>query len=74
MPCQMTEVSLTTASDLATLARLHGEQARSRTRACSAYQSGLRRSSPSIAAHEVTGQQSLSCQTIAPAVRGHQER
>ena len=28
----------------------------------------------SIAAQEVTGQQSFSCQTIAPAVRGHHRR
>ena len=40
----------------------------------SAHQSGLTISSPSMAAHDVAGQQSLSCQTMAPAVRGHHER
>ena len=30
--------------------------------------------SPSTAAHDVTGQQSLSCHTMAPAVRGHHDR
>jgi hypothetical protein len=39
-----------------------------------AYHSGLGRPSESIAAHEVTGQQSLSCQTIAPAVLGYHRR
>ena len=73
MPCQMAAVSLTTASTSrpsrgCTVSRRGANAARS------AYQSGLGRSSPSIAAHDVTGQQSLSCQTIAPAVRGHQER
>jgi hypothetical protein len=43
-------------------------------RARSAYQSGLRRESPSTAAQLVTGQQSLSCQTTAPAVRGECDR
>ena len=73
MPCQMTAVSLTTAS---TSRPSRGcTVSRRGAYAClSAYQSGLGRSSPSIAAQEVTGQQSLSCQTIAPAVRGHQER
>ena len=53
-----------------------GWKVRSRgANACrSPYQSGLTRSSLSIAAQDVTGQQSLSCQTIAPAVRGHHER
>ena len=39
-----------------------------------AWNSGFGRSSPSIAAHDVTGQQSLSCHTIAPIVCGAHER
>jgi len=35
-----------------------------------AYHSGLRRPAPSTAAHEVTGQQSLSCHTIVPMQYG----
>ena len=39
-----------------------------------AWNRGFSRPSPSMAAHEVTGQQSLSCQTTAPAVFGACER
>ena len=39
-----------------------------------AWNTGFSRPSPSIAAHEVTGQQSLSCQTTAPEVTGASER
>ncbi|MNW56088.1 hypothetical protein D3C74_337900 [compost metagenome] len=35
---------------------------------------GLARPAPSTAAHDVTGQQSLSCHTIEPAQRGLHER
>ena len=40
----------------------------------SSYQRGLSRPSPSMAAQEETGQQSLSCQTTVPAQRGQWER
>jgi len=72
-PVQGSSVSLTSA---ATSSEPRGCTVTSRSaNACFiAYQSGLRRPSPSTAAQDVTGQQSLSCHTIAPAVRGHHDR